>query len=503
MSEEERRGETHKSAFRERISLFPKQVPIIGAGLLWLLPASFVAYAGFFHQRPWWSFRYDPEMIFYWSGHSLLAGAGVTNVDHPGFITHYASTALAAFWGTAPENIPMFLTSGYLIAFVLNSIAVILLIYYLGHGQTVAANLCAALALIAAPRFLEMAVIWTTELWYPLVSSIALAGTVAWIRKPDSWKIQLLCGCGLGLLLATKFLFVAWLPGIVATAIFLSAAARKLIRSLATIMVGIVVGFAIPSVIAVDRWSYMASWISRLATREGRYGTGNPGIPDVSTLHELFKTLSVNFSAWTLIWFLALFLIAIRIRREPGMAPEEKPIVIFCCVAMGTNVALLLRGAEEAARYLLPSAILVIPLVLFAMRQVEHLRWARLLALILISIVASKSFILSVNVHDRQVEAAYEMRSQVEQYLARLSEEQCAVIGWRFPHPAIARKLSSPVSFEHLVDREWPRIGYASQWTGVRMPPACDSWNLAIVQEPFEDGRIIGSLGKYSILTKP
>lgn len=474
------------------------------AAVIAILPVvSWWVWSSFVRPRPFWVHFYDPEAIFFFSAQALLAGEGPQNVDHPGFITTYLSALIQVLSGFSGIDLDGYRRLGYGVISMLACGALIAILWLL-RELPLMLRVGTAWSLLIAPRMLEMFTVVTTEALYPLFL-VLFAICLTRVAEAPRKRALVLLGVSFGALLSLKFLFLAWCPA-VAVFLFLCGDRRKAVGRLGIVMMATASTFLLCALPALDRLAYMISWLMKLATRSGAYGSGSTGLPSANDVVRQLSDAFLTAKMWHAL-ILGGFLLCLIVRwRKPP--PRSPALLFFCILAYAGTIATIIRN-EFDGRYLLPLAILPVLLVYDLREEIGASRFrSALLAAVLIAVFA-KALLLSSSVHLRQSKAGVVQRARIHAALAEAGRTNEPILyAWRVPEPSFALNVFAwGKENKRKISQRYPREGHYDEFTGTIHPPARGEWRYAVLAreqlERFPAAvEVVGTVDRYVIVRR-
>jgi hypothetical protein len=457
--------------------------------------AAALIYKCFVYPRPLWAHLFDPEMIYYVSGRELLQHQRVQNVDNPGTPLQVLSALIHWGLGSDPQTVDQFRYVGYGVAWSLTFLSAFLLV------RTVLVPLPRLLQVVAlwswflCPASLEYMTVWSPEILYFPAGALALVITAEAFRS-DKLRLCLYAGMTIGLCCAIKFTFLAWVPPLLVLLFFdfqkqdIRVSRRALRCGMA--LVGIIAGFLLATFPVHDRYGQMFSWLWRLATRSGAYGSDAPGGPPLLTLVvNLIRTFKVRW-AWSL-WLGLCALIAWEgCRRVPLKSTRTWPVqrlAIFAILAMILNYGMTLRN--PSAHYMLPSGLCAIALFACGAQfpSWSHRRRYQGLLFVGMLLLLSRAIWQDIALHRQRIDQSQSQQRAISLKLQELSRnwdhEPCVVYTFPAPMPSLAlRVMSMDPKWNAAVGAIYPHEGHQTfagqiELTGTR----CQSWDFCVVSQ--------------------
>ena len=475
----------------------PPVVVATGAILIFAL-----LYKMVLHPRPYWAFYFDPETIYFSGGLKLLRGDVGLNLDNPATPVHILSALICFVLGSDPLAIDYFRFAGYLVAVASTLGGVTLL------ARTVLSDLSFPLQLSALsiyflhPDALRYSAIWSPEILFLSVGSLALAAIWTAMESEPARGRYFVAGAAIGLCIAVKFTFLPWAAATFGSILLDRRRAGSRLARLAITAGGIGSGFLASTFFVASRYDDMFGWIVRLLSRSGPYGSGKLELPTISGVVERLWLQGAHANAWNLLVAgvgSAFLWVTYRGLRQGGLpwlskCPGFQP-ACFGVLAATASYGCLLR--TSITRYLLPAGLALIPVVAFVSRVVatslEHQAARRKLApgvLVVVAILLSLLVIVDLHKHNKLVSEQWSTQSAINltietDWSERGNSKQPVVLAIR-REPAPARGLTAArrrgrhqaqvllrrLDARRRAPRPSPRPRAAARRTGWRRPAA-------------------------------
>lgn len=434
-----------------------KKFFIVIAGILPLL-VDWI-YKVLLHPRPFWAFYYDPETIYVHDGLRLLSGRAPLNVDNPGTPVQLLTALIEFIAGRAPQSIDALRNAGYVVALLLVIGTGVLLERTLFRETPPLLAVAGLWTFFIAPAALQYQTIWSPEILFFPFGGLVLAALAA-------RKSPMVIGLCAGLCIATKFVFLAWVPALLIALAF----ERRRIRDVAAAAGGIVAGFLLATLPAAARYGDMARWLWRLATRTGPYGSGSTAVPAIDSAARAFFDFAMNAKGWIL-WCAVVAIVLLIARRR------ERSLIIFGVVAIASTIVMAMRTPN--GRYLLPAALGVVVLSAAA-KEIPHARAAFVMALLLMT----KAVVDDCRSHDRLIAFHRALRDGIDRSVASIRKPgDIVVYGWRAPEPSFAlRILATDEQWLEETKRLYPREGHFNDWMQqFHLPKGARRWEILVI----------------------
>jgi hypothetical protein len=437
----------------------------------------------FVRPRPFWVHYFDPETSFFYEGLRILAGGSPFNVDNPGTPVQLASAAIALFTGTSPLSYPTFIAAAHACGLALTVAATFLLVHTALRDAPPAAALAAIWTWFLSPQAFEYQMVWSPEIFY---FGFGVLGIVAIARalSVDDVRRDALAGAAVGLLIATKFVFIGWLA---ALCIALWSVRRALIA-----VAGAVGAFGVVTAVAWPRYPAMAAWLTKLAMNSEMHGRGSRGLPLLSDVLGGYAHTVLTAKAWML-WLLVVLVCGVLAYRD-----GSKRLVIFAASASAIVAVMAMRA--PAFRYLMPISLCAVLVVGLARRRTAVLA-------VLAALLLTKAIRRDIDDHRTRIDSLFALRARVESALP----SGTVVYGWRFSTPSFALRINATNDAQrNEIARVYPSEGHYNDWTReIFLPPGASRWDVLVIDEsllpgfPEPVGRTAGQFGTYRMILAP
>ncbi len=306
------------------------------------------------------SYSIDPDFAYLFNGLNIIRGENfaITHIDHPGtplqVLTGIFIFIISMLRGAEDMTSDVMNNPLVYIRTIIISIAFLysLVLYFTGKQYLKYRDSLSGALLIQMSFLLYAAVTITasklfTETIIPLGSLLIVLITIqkTWGPMKD-WVYALLSGIILGVFVATKITF---LPVIVIPFIIINKWRNKL-----TCLLTVAGVFVISILPVLNKLTQFKSFILKIATHEGTYGSGNEETLNiVSLLNNLWKTLQIEFT-FTLIFFFCLTLIIIAFKKNKFRLLKENDIRLLFAIIVAIILQLLIVGKHFGYRYMIP-----------------------------------------------------------------------------------------------------------------------------------------------------
>ena len=437
----------------------------------------------FLRPRPFWAHYYDPETSYFYEGLRILEGQSPFNVDNPGTPVQLVSALISLFLGTSPLTYPAFIVVAHAFGLALSVFGAFFLVHTLLRDAPAAIAVAAIWTWFLSPQALEYQLVWSPEMFYFGLGSVALVA-IARALDADEAKRDLVAGAAIGLLIATKFVFVAWLAALCLT---LFSVRRALIAAS-----GAMGAFVLVTAVAWPRYPAMLAWLLKLATSSGMHGRGERGLPQLSEVFSGYAHTILTSKGWML-WLAVVVVCGVLAYRRGA-----RRIVVFAALASALVAGMAMRA--PAFRYLMP-------IVLCAVLVIAVTRWRPAILCLLAGLLLAKATARDVSDHRTRIDTLVALRAQVE----RVLPPGVIVYGWRFSTPSFALRINAKTEAQrNAIAARYPRQGHFNDWTReVFLPPGAREWDALVIDEsllptfPQPLGRTLARIGTYRIVLPP
>jgi hypothetical protein len=457
-----------------------------------LLPVLVSAgWKAFVRPRPFWAFFYDPESFYFHDGLRLLHGHPPLDYTHPGTPVQALSALVAlatAATHVTPERFDAFRGAAYCLGWALQLLGAIALLRTVLTGLPATLRIAALVTYFLAAKSLEYETVWSPELLYFAVGTLALAATWRALDRRFDFSTSLAAGAAVGLACAVKFLFLPWVLAACLIALLYAGPRPGRLRAAAVTTVAAGLAFVVATLPAAGRYSDMVAWVARLASRSGRYGDAPHALPAVSTLLSNSAALLSAAKGWYL-WLLLAAIgawLAWRHHRNSDEGRRLGGLAAFSVTALVLGHLLVVRG--PSAHYLLPAAAAAVGLVAVAARapQLEKsagLRWA---ALLLAAVLFGKHLLADGSTHLSRNRMAEASRRSLMAAVARQAppgRQPVVVYGYGTPMPSLAlRYFATDPQLLQGVEELYPGEGHLGPGDRLRLPAGAHAWDVMVVQ---------------------
>jgi len=457
--------------------------------------------------RPFWIHYYDPETSYFYEGLRMLSGLSPFNVDNPGTTVQLASAAISLFTGRSPLTYPQFLPVAHVLGLLVTIAGALMLARTLLRNAPPALTIVTLWTWFMAPQVLEYQLIWTAEVFFFGLGAFALAAIVASLRDETSGLRaagggqDLLAGMTIGVLIATKFVFLAWLPALVVA--YFVARERPVRRSIIAAL-GTLAGFVTVTAVAIPRYPAMLRWLTGLAANTGTYGGGPRELPRAGdVLANYWRAMSTS-KAWML-WLAIVIVCAILAFKR---APRMRPVIVFGAAAGALTLLMAMRA--PAFRYLFPVALCAMLLMAVAADELRKVRWLPSALLVVAALLFGKAIARDVSDHRNRLHSQRELHDQVAEVLRRIAPGSVVVYSFRFPAPSLALRINATTDAQLAeIAQRYPREGHYGWKRQVILPPGATRWDVLVIDEallpefPSPVGRTVARVHEFRIVLSP
>ncbi|TFH36971.1 MAG: hypothetical protein E4G99_03655 [Anaerolineales bacterium] len=310
----------------------------------------------------------DPEVAYFLSSLSVFKGSSYTFVDHPGTPVEIIGTLILGMtypfvgdFGNSftlsliahPESFLLIVRS--LLTFA-SICTMILLTRYAVAGKhwtdELAAVAVAVLFFGIHPGAFDSIVHWSHNSFsFPVGALLGLWMVLLVVdKKTKSMRQIAIFGFCLGILAAIQIYFATWIVGAVTALLTYFVLDRQGLKiglmSSLSITLAAMAGFFFSTLPIVARYKEFFSWIVRVASHQGRHGSGLPGLISVKTatanLLTLWKDLPLLFVSIGAVVAL-IGIMALRQRISMRSNPGVWAIVLGLTLQIGTMCVLVIK----------------------------------------------------------------------------------------------------------------------------------------------------------------
>jgi hypothetical protein len=487
----------------------------LASAIIGFLPIAFVwLYKVVLHPRPFWVFYYDPETIYFYGGASILRHAVPWNLDNPGLPLHALSAAVLAVTGTSPLLLDRFRLVAYCVAAVLTFGAMLLLSHTLLSRLSIPYRIVALWTFFLCPMSLEYISVWSPELFYLPFGSLVLAAASTCFAGNASARRFFCAGLFIGVAVALKFTFLAWVPAFFLALLVHSTARNVRFRAL-LLPGGVASGFLVGTGFLVTRYKRMFSWLLNLATHSGSYGSGPADTPSSGELYANLMVAISSAKAWHL-WLLFLALVAAyglwKSRRRGRADAWGESLFLFFLCATAATYAMALR--HFGLRYLLPSGVAAIALAALSLRILADSAPPRVAAVIFLvaAVLLGKHIVLDLNTHDIRIEESRTVRGAIEREINKHSppgRKAVTIYSFRAPIPSFALRINTDRPEDQVaISQAYPYEGHLSWDNRIVFPAGASHWDIAVLtdsaRKTFPDpiGPAFSTIGPFVIAAR-
>jgi len=263
----------------------------------------------------------DPEIPYLMSSLAVFKGEPYTFIDHPGTPVEIIGTLIfSATYPFVGNSVNSFTLSHILhpeiflfIARALLTLAsmgtMVLLGWYMVPGNHWTDHLSAvAIAVLffgIHPGAFDSIVHWSHNSFsFPVGSLLGLGMVLLVVEKNVGTKQQkAILGFSFGILMAIQLYFVTWIVGAVvafyAYSVLSMRGWKKALVSSLSITLAAIAGFIVATFPILNKYPDFISWIVRVASHQGRHGSGPPGFLSLQSaainFHSLWSDLRLLF----------------------------------------------------------------------------------------------------------------------------------------------------------------------------------------------------------------
>lgn len=494
-------------------SLLVTAIAFIPILIIWVLKE-------FIDPRPFWVFYDHIESLYYYTSIELIEGITPHNVDNPGSTVQLLGAGLISIIGSDPADYPLFVLLAHCLILVLSFVfAAILVGVTLGGVSRRLSVVCIWMyfLFLVALTYLQ---VWGPEALYFCLGALSIACLFYTFENAieiTSIKVLML-GASIGLLIATKFIFLAWLPGL-CLALFVSGYRVNLYQSLVRpflALVGVALAFLVVTLPVSDSYGYMFGWIFKNATRSGDYGQGALAAPSIIDGLANWGDFLVASKVWLVLTTCMFFFVLKKLfsNRESQDKLATSCVSIFVLTSVVFSLLFVFRSYQQ--RYLLPVGLCGTIISILWVRSIPRIKPAHeLMILVFIGFILVKAMYNEHQNHRARYLHGIEFNQQVETKIQLLAKQYAIdapviIYGYRVPHPVFAlRQNAQQEVHQQRVDQIYPRSGHHTPWPNgstFRIPSGQTVWDLAVIRQEYLAGldeqtyEIVGKIAEYKIL---
>ncbi len=309
------------------------------------------------------SYSIDPDYSYLFNGLNIIRGEShsIVHVDHPGtplqLIIGLFIFITGTLRGADDLTADVLLNPQLYIKTIIISIAFFysLVLFFIGKKYfKLQKNL--AIALLLQFSFLMFAAVSITptklftETIIPLGSLLIVLITIGKVwGKMNEWVYSILSGVILGVFIAIKitFLPVAIIPIIVAL-----RWRNKLLTVLTTTAF-----FFISILPVIERFANFRSFMGKIATHEGAYGSGQEEILNFSKLlNNFWNTLQIEYT-FGLVFSLSLIILLFAFRKNKFQFLRDRDTRVLFAIFLTFLLQLIIVSKHSGFRYMIPSLL--------------------------------------------------------------------------------------------------------------------------------------------------
>ncbi len=341
------------------------------------------------------SYSIDPDYAYLFNGLNVIRGEcySIVHVDHPGtplqVLTGLFIFIISIIRGADDMTRDILTNPEIYIKTIIISISFFhsVLLFFIGKRYfRYQRNLLQALLLQFSYLLIASIAITSSKLFtetiIPLGSFLIILLTIekTW-GKLNEMKFALLSGIVLGIFVATKitFLPVAMIPIMVAV---------KWKNKMVIILSAIIL-FLISILPVIDRIILFQSFIHRIATHSGTYGSGTEELLNISKLlGNLWKILQADYT-FTLILILSLAILVFALIKQGRHFLNDPETRVLTAIVLIFLVQLIIVSRHFGFRYMAPSLLFSGFALVLIIRYLQKFRILYLLSLIIVLIFSA------------------------------------------------------------------------------------------------------------------
>lgn len=444
-----------------------------------------------------WVFFDHIEVLYYVSGIEVAQGFPPSNVDNPGTPIQLISFVLVHLLGENPEYYEQFIFIAHLLLLALNFIASVFLIRYSNHKIDWQLKIAGIWLFFAFSVSLTYLRVFGPEPFYYIFGAASLTFLFSLAKSPDEKTLLKLFffGASIGLLISTKFTFLAWLPGLSLVAVLVAnkMVSTESLRNLIVSLGGVFIAFFLITSSVSESYSYMFEWVLGNISRDGSYGSGNTMAPNLSVAVENWG----NFIKSNRIWIAILLLIIVFTIKNQFFSKSDLNnksrhlLFAFAMTSIFFSLLTVMRSYQH--RYMLPIGLCGVVLFynyapLLSKKSIIKKSFFTCAVLTLLI----KAMINEYNTHKHRILSSQSLMNKLniklEIQIKRAKVTNPVIIyGWRMGHPALSLR-QHPVKGNYLekVDMLYPDTGHYTPWLEggkFRLPKDQTHWDFAIIRD--------------------
>jgi len=310
----------------------------------------------------------DPEVAYFLSSLSVFKGKPYTFIDHPGTPVEIIGTVILSitypfvgnlgnsftFYHIAHPDTFLVIVRTLLTLASMGTMILLALYFVPGNHWTdhLAAVAVAILFFGVHPRAFDSIVNWSHNSFsFPFGALLGLGMVLVVVEKKGGSRRQIaVLGFCLGILAAIQLYFVTWILAAIVTLIVYFALSgqgwKKGLVSCLGIILAAITGFFCSTLPIVARYREFVSWIVRVASHQGRHGSGPPGFISLQSAVNNFFTLWRDLRLLFLSVGVALLLTAVMAlyqRRSLKSNPGLWAVALGLTVQIGAMSALVIK----------------------------------------------------------------------------------------------------------------------------------------------------------------
>lgn len=438
------------------------------------------------HPRPFWVVFYDPETLYFYNALRIATARWPLPLETPGGPVILLSVPLAFLTGRTPLAFDAFRLLAYSLTLALIVATAYILARVVLRDLPPILGAIAIFTFFAAPQALEYITVWSPEAIYFVVGSIAVI--LLW-RELVEQRGTLPAALAIGMCIATKFTFVAWVP-----AHLLAMVVAKRWKQIPAAIAGYVAGFVLFTIPVIPNYGAIFGRLFQFASRSGEYGSGSAALTAGSVIGVVGGAV---MSAK--VWHLAIVLIAAGAMVAAWRRRELLPPLVFAIAATGATYAVAIRYMPP--RYILANGVSVALLFAIAAHGIQ--RRAMLAAVCILAVlVGAKAIEGDLRTHRARI-----VENVASHHAIHALVRGVVIYGWRAPEPSFAlRILAYDDRWIREIEKRYPKDGDFNAWHGgIQLPHGARDWNYAVLND--EDaahvpGTRVARVGGFQIIRR-
>lgn len=493
-----------------RNALFTAAMAFVPIGLFWGITE-------YVHPRPFWVFYDHIETLYYFTSIELTHGLTPHNIDNPGTPVQLLGTMLVHLAGDDPARYEVFQSSAHLLLLALSFLATILLVRRTFEPLSSLSGIAVIWMYFCFPVALTFLQVWGPEPFYYIFGTLAIVGLFWVFDDPTNMHHRriFIVGLSIGLLVSVKLTFLSWAIAYVGVLAYsgLGQGWRAWMARPVAGGLGVTAGFLAFTFPIWEGYPYIFKWVSQLASREGDYGQGVAGLPQLATAWQNWSAFVLSSKLW-LLMFSIMALVVIKnawfsSRHSALFSSRAKLLILFALAAASLSMLFIVRMHQQ--RYLLPIGLcgLIISILFFQHLRLQKRKWIGVTVTACMALLLVKTMLVSFSTHEAKIEQAVRFNQHIQSRTAFWASElglsdPVVIYGWRVPAPSFAlRQNAHYEDYQRRIDILYPNEGHYVPWPmhsplpspaqTFRVPSDRPGWDLAFIREEYVDNLPVGA----------